>query len=120
MQLFKAGIVYWLISVLIVAGVGAVAFSTFERRLIGEAPIIGAVALGFLVVAGLLALLVVQALYKAVEWRWFLNGVRFGEVRVDSEFPRGSVLGLWTLYALSALGLLIGFGVVFGGARRYS
>jgi uncharacterized membrane protein YjgN (DUF898 family) len=32
---------------------------------------------------------------KAVEWRWWLSGVRLGGVRVESSLPRGALIGLY-------------------------
>jgi uncharacterized membrane protein YjgN (DUF898 family) len=37
----------------------------------------------------------VYAAFKAVEWRWWLSGIRFGGVRVDSTMPRGALIGLY-------------------------
>ena len=33
--------------------------------------------------------------FKAVEWRWWLSGIRFGEVRFESALPRGALLSLY-------------------------
>ncbi|MHC2337025.1 DUF898 family protein [Bradyrhizobium sp. USDA 4454] len=35
------------------------------------------------------------AAFKAVEWRWWLSGIRFGEVRVESTLSRGALVGLY-------------------------
>jgi uncharacterized membrane protein YjgN (DUF898 family) len=37
----------------------------------------------------------VYAAFKAVEWRWWLSGIRFGEVRVESSMGRGALIGLY-------------------------
>jgi uncharacterized membrane protein YjgN (DUF898 family) len=37
----------------------------------------------------------VYAAYKAVEWRWWLSGIRFGEVRLESTLRRGELIGLY-------------------------
>jgi uncharacterized membrane protein YjgN (DUF898 family) len=41
------------------------------------------------------ALPFVYAAFKAVEWRWWLSGIRFGGVRVDSSLSRGALIGLY-------------------------
>jgi uncharacterized membrane protein YjgN (DUF898 family) len=41
------------------------------------------------------ALPFVYAAYKAVEWRWWLSGIRFGGVRFESTLPRASLIGLY-------------------------
>jgi uncharacterized membrane protein YjgN (DUF898 family) len=34
-------------------------------------------------------------IFKAVEWRWWISGIRFGEVRLESALPRGALFGLY-------------------------
>src|ERR1700692_291035 len=41
------------------------------------------------------ALPFVYAGYKAVEWRWWLSGIRFGGVRVESTLRRRALIGLY-------------------------
>ena len=48
--------------------------------------------------AGLLLAIAAPFLYgifKAVEWRWWISGIRFGEVRLESTLPRGALVGLY-------------------------
>jgi uncharacterized membrane protein YjgN (DUF898 family) len=50
----------------------------------------------------------VYAAFKAVEWRWWLSGIRFGGVRLESTLRRGQLIGLywkvigWALLLLAA------------------
>jgi uncharacterized membrane protein YjgN (DUF898 family) len=37
----------------------------------------------------------VYAAFKAVEWRWWLSGIRFGGVRLESSLGRGALIGLY-------------------------
>src|SRR6266478_4141286 len=37
----------------------------------------------------------VYGAYKAVEWRWWLSGLRFGGVRLQSTLRRGALIGLY-------------------------
>jgi uncharacterized membrane protein YjgN (DUF898 family) len=37
----------------------------------------------------------VYAAYKAVEWRWWLSGIRIGGVRLESTMSRGALIGLY-------------------------
>ncbi|MBT1516580.1 DUF898 family protein [Bradyrhizobium sp. SRL28] len=37
----------------------------------------------------------VYAGYKAIEWRWWLSGVRFGGVRLESSLPKSALIGLY-------------------------
>jgi uncharacterized membrane protein YjgN (DUF898 family) len=50
----------------------------------------------------------VYAAFKAVQWRWWLSGIRFGGVRLESTLRRGQLIGLywkvigWGLLLLAA------------------
>jgi len=52
----------------------------------------------------------VYAAYKAVEWRWWLSGIRFGGVRLESTMRRSALIGLywkvigWFLLFAAAMG----------------
>lgn len=35
------------------------------------------------------------AAFKAIEWRWWLSGIRFGEVRLESTLRRSALIGLY-------------------------
>ncbi len=37
----------------------------------------------------------VYAAFKAVEWRWWLSGIRFGDVRLESTMRRSALIGLY-------------------------
>jgi uncharacterized membrane protein YjgN (DUF898 family) len=37
----------------------------------------------------------VYGAFKAVEWRWWLSGIRFGAVRLESTLRRGALIGLY-------------------------
>ncbi|MGH6770165.1 MAG: DUF898 family protein [Xanthobacteraceae bacterium] len=58
------------------------------------------------------------AAYKAAEWRWWVSGIRFGEVRFESKLPASSLFGLyWKVIGWSTLfifALSVWVGVVFG------
>jgi uncharacterized membrane protein YjgN (DUF898 family) len=46
----------------------------------------------------------VYAGYKAIEWRWWLSGVRFGGVRLESSLPKSALIGLyWKVIGWMAL-----------------
>ncbi len=55
----------------------------------------------------------IYAPFKAVEWRWWVCGIRFGDVAFKSELPRGALIGLywkvvgWSLLLLLALSIWI-------------
>jgi uncharacterized membrane protein YjgN (DUF898 family) len=47
--------------------------------------------------------------FKAVEWRWWLSGIRFGGVRVESSLPRSALIGLYW----KVIGWIVVLGLVF-------
>jgi uncharacterized membrane protein YjgN (DUF898 family) len=64
------------------------------------------------------ALPFVYALYKAIEWRWWVSGIRFGDVGFESDMDRAELIDLyWKVLGWSfliILGLAIWFGAVMG------
>jgi uncharacterized membrane protein YjgN (DUF898 family) len=65
----------------------------------------------------LLLIMAVPFLYgtfKAVEWRWWLSGIRFGDVRLESALSRTALIGLyWKVIGWLLLLLLSFSGYVF-------
>lgn len=47
--------------------------------------------------------------YKAIEWRWWLSGIRFGGVRVESTLRKGDLIGLYW----KVIGWIVVLGLVF-------
>ena len=48
------------------------------------------------------------AIYKAREWRWWISGIRFGDVRFESKLTAGALLGLyWKVIGWSWLILIV-------------
>jgi len=66
----------------------------------------------------------VYAQFKAIEWRWWLSGIRFGAVRLESALPRGALIHLyWKVigwYVLASFALGIYFAVCAGIAALIS
>ena len=50
----------------------------------------------------------IYAGYKAIEWRWWLSGIRFGGVCVESSLPKSALIGLyWKVIGwMAVLGLV--------------
>ena len=59
------------------------------------------------------ALPFLYAVFKAIEWRWWLSGVRFAGVRLESKLERGALIHLywkvigWYFLAAFALGIYL-------------
>lgn len=47
--------------------------------------------------------------FKAIEWRWWLSGIRFGSVTIESSLPRSALIGLYW----RVIGWIVVFGLVF-------
>jgi hypothetical protein len=52
-------------------------------------------------------------MFKAVEWRWWISGIRFGDVRFESDLSQGALAGLywkvigWSLLISASLGAYV-------------
>jgi uncharacterized membrane protein YjgN (DUF898 family) len=51
------------------------------------------------------------AMFKAVEWRWWLSGIRFGGLRMESKLGRGALIGLYGKVIGWAVLLVVAFAV---------
>jgi uncharacterized membrane protein YjgN (DUF898 family) len=75
---------------------------------------------GLLAFALFIALPFFYPLYRSAEWRWWISGIRFGEVRFESRLRPGALIGLyWKVIGWSMLllmGLSMWFGAAIGGA----
>ena len=47
--------------------------------------------------------------FKAVEWRWWLSGIRIGGVRLESQLPRSRLIGLYW----KVIGWIVALALVF-------
>jgi uncharacterized membrane protein YjgN (DUF898 family) len=67
-------------------------------------------AIAALVVVSLVAWPFVYAVYKAREWRWWVNGIRFGDVHFQSIIASGAFVGLYC----KVMGWTVLIALVFG------
>jgi uncharacterized membrane protein YjgN (DUF898 family) len=117
-QLFKAGGWIWLVGLIALLGpwitLGLVWYrcvqdDTMEPEAILEIEAITAVVL---TVQSLVVLL--WPIYQAIEWRWWLGGLRLGDVRFSSNFPRFRIVKLWLGMFAALLAALLGAGLIAG------
>lgn len=75
---------------------------------------------GLIVAASLTPLLaiVLWPLYVAIEWRWWLDGLRIGEVEFSSTFPRTTIFLMYLAYAGVSLLVTSAAGTI-GGLGAY-
>jgi uncharacterized membrane protein YjgN (DUF898 family) len=81
-QLFKR--IWWLWALAIAAVV-----------LISAAGLVHPGLAGFVTFLLMISLLFVYPMYKAIEWRWWASGIRFGDVRFESKLTAGRLIGLY-------------------------
>ena len=48
-----------------------------------------------LVLSFLVGAPILYGVFRAVEWRWWLSGIRFGDVRFEATLSRGALIGLY-------------------------
>ena len=114
---FKRGWWLWLIAMaLIVAITTLLANSPHEVQHQGARTVVkwhNATA-SFLSLVLLLALPFLYGFFKAVEWRWWVAGVCFGQVQFQSALPMRAFIGLywkvigWGLLLAAAVGVFVG------------
>jgi uncharacterized membrane protein YjgN (DUF898 family) len=85
--------------------------------------IVAIIAFGYLlpsvaVLLGLAALVwfpFAYAIYRSIEWRWWMSGIRFGEVRFESKLASGALTGpYWAVIGWSFLILVALFAWMIG------
>jgi uncharacterized membrane protein YjgN (DUF898 family) len=99
-ELFKRGWWLWLVAIvtLIVLFV-TVPLAKWFPALLPLAKIVFGAALLIPIVAPFL-----YGIFKALEWRWWLSGIRFGGVRLESSLPKSALIGLyWKVIGWMAL-----------------
>jgi uncharacterized membrane protein YjgN (DUF898 family) len=98
-EFFQRGWWLWLLAVISTVALSLTKFLPF-------APLLVVVAAPF-----------IYAAFKATEWRWWISGIRFGGVRLESSLLRGALAGLyWKAigWFLAVMALFVGY--LFGGA----
>ena len=64
----------------------------------------------------------ILAAFRAIEWRWWVSGLRIGEVRFDSDLATGALIGLywkvtgWIVLFVLGLSAWVGIAMLLGYA----
>ena len=120
-QLFTRVWWVWLLGLLapvILIGASVVAAVAQQRGVPKGSPIM--TGFGLLLIFGFflcIALPFLHAARKAMEWRWWAGGIRFGDAAVRCDLPASGLMGLyWTTIGLIVL-VVLAF-IIIGGAGR--
>jgi uncharacterized membrane protein YjgN (DUF898 family) len=104
-ELFKRGWKLWLMAI---APLIAAILAAIIRRIVGvslEASII----VGILWLVWIIALPFIYGAFRAIEWHWWISGVRFGQVSFESDLSSNALYGLYW----KVIGWFVLIGVLF-------
>jgi uncharacterized membrane protein YjgN (DUF898 family) len=93
-EFFKRGWWLWLLAVVPLMMVMASPLFRFIPRLLPMAKTATQIG-GFATFLMVLLAPFIYGLFKAVEWRWWISGIRFGAVSLESALPRGALISLY-------------------------
>lgn len=94
MDFFRQGFGMWLVVMFVL--VGLIVGGLLSARASGLKTLGGAILA--ISVLGMIAIPFMYPYFKALEWRWWANGVDFGGTRLRCELRGGSLLGLFFKY----------------------
>lgn len=93
-EFFKRGWKLWLVTAL--PFIATILAPTIRKA--AGLPLGALRVIGLLTLVWMIALPFIYGAFKAIEWRWWVSGIRFGEVRFESKLPHDALLGLyWTV-----------------------
>jgi uncharacterized membrane protein YjgN (DUF898 family) len=96
-QLFKRGWLLWLLYLGMIVLIGLVSYLRLRPGFIFLLVLCAVIAGPFL-----------YSFYKSITWQWWLSGIRFGEVRFESDLSLGALLGLyWSVIGWCLLILIV-------------
>jgi uncharacterized membrane protein YjgN (DUF898 family) len=119
-ELFKRGWRLWLMAIFpLIAGLVV----PVVKAVYGLPPPGAKFVIGLLSLVWLIALPFIYGAFKAIEWRWWISGIRFGDVSLESNLAETALQGLywkvigWFLlitvifvaYMFACVGLIAGF-----------
>lgn len=118
-ELFKRGWKLWLaaLSPVIIGLVMAIANAGHKMSVVASS------LYGLAIVGWVIALPFIYGMFKAIEWRWWISGIRFGDVSFKSDLSSDALYGLYwkvigwymlitlafSVYIAICLGLFVGF-----------
>ena len=117
--LFKSAGWLWVVAVAGFLGLGgwfgASAFQQMSAQVQGQSVHFNVQAPLLFTLFSFAYLLIGMPLYKALELRWRLGGLRMGDAALASDLPKGRIVGAYVKATAAIFALLIVFGIVGGG-----
>ncbi|WP_026606566.1 DUF898 family protein [Methylocapsa acidiphila] len=105
---FKRAGWLWLLGVFLVVGAAAGIAKIVQAG--GELPLARLPTQTIALIVGLVFIVLISIfgflypIFKAIEWRWWVQGLRFGALRFDSNLSLGALIAnYWKLYGVSLL-----------------
>lgn len=106
-ELFKQGWQLWLVALFTAFVLMTGMASPILLNMTNSTAVFGFIPLWFLALAAVILVIAapfVYAAFKAIEWRWWVSGLRFGEVRFKSELETEALFGrYWSVIGWSLL-----------------
>ncbi len=112
--LFKRGAWIWLLVIVSILSIGALSENSGKEPSDAHALMLGVLVIGMEIAAVFL-----YGAYKSIQWKWWLEGVRIGEIRATSRLTLGALIGnYWkyigvTFLLMLVMGVLAGVGIFF-------
>lgn len=112
---FKRGIALWLMTMVLFAFAIALPFVMYygaggdNGRQVVEAGATAAIGAGISMMVLLIAAPFLWAIYKSIQWRWWIEGLRFGGAEAQSNLRGGALIGLYW----GVIGWIILLAVIF-------
>jgi uncharacterized membrane protein YjgN (DUF898 family) len=127
-ELFQRGWKLWLAALSpVIVGLALFVMNAGHRLSTAQSRVFGLVILIWLI-----AMPFIYGYFKAIEWHWWISGIRFGEVSFESDLASNRLYGLYwkvigwfllvsvlfTAYIFACVGLIAGFGNAANIAAR--
>lgn len=106
-DLFKRAWQLWLVALVTASVLATGMASPILLSMTNSTALFGFIPLWFLALSAVILTIAapfVYAAFKAIEWRWWVSGLRFGEVRFESELETEALFGrYWAVIGWSLL-----------------
>lgn len=104
LELFKRVWIFWLIVLGVISAITVLMYKLLPAFVVFGGPEAAGVVVLVAFFVMLLVWLAIYPFYKAIEWHWWVSGLRFGDVSFQSSLSKSGLLGLyWKVVGWSVL-----------------